>query len=781
MTSVPRLTKFRVLKSQESREGFVSPRRLDEVRADCARSTEPTGVECQAGSLVTDLSSNPCSLHRTEFLVEVPACGVKEPEVPLSLLSCREELKLVPTVHASRDLFQDFPYKGAHNDRLHLLSKRNTFDVSDLLCEVNARLGPEEGDGPPERLELNETDLLNELTLDTPVDMSNNPYTVLSDDPQECSMSRALAGRARKLVRWFKSFGLPVIQDPPDLIPCGGLKAAVRSCFPDVDPIWELSFKTVQKIERSCCKFCLPSFEEKLSAWKEARLKPQPVDGEHLATFKEALRRNVDKGWDRRRSPFIPNGNATLQSTRRDGGNWNVEEFSEDFRTELVFSSGKPRIVTLYSARNTELLLPLHHSLYSFLRRRGWLLVGDPTSEHINKLNGAELLSFDYSSATDNIKTAYVRSAIDVLIEQSDGLTDDELRALRVLGDLSIDGVRCGSGQPMGSAMSFPLLCLINKTVVDLAMNGLLTGKKISFKEWSSHRLLINGDDLVLREVRSNTNLRGAIADEGSKVGLIVNHEKTMHHDSLCEINSTLFSDGNHVRKFNASAIWMDPGVEDVLGFAAEASHNVETFRRIVRQNANILAKSENKHLSELPAHLQVCCRKDAKIRRALTSMPKNVAPSVKGVIQMAPRPDGYWLDRSEELRSMSGEVDRLREVGLKWAMARASRRRFKTTAVPNCRSYSQVLKKRQTAEQELIPACYVRTYVNKMRDALVEEYVAGSSVIEKCDPIWSENVSKITILCDNLRLFNQERAVSTSRTILRDDFASSSNFVSLN
>jgi hypothetical protein len=139
---------------------------------------------------------------------------------------------------------------------------------------------------------------------------------------------------------------------------------------------------------------------------------------------------------------------------------------------------------------------------------------------------------------------------------------------------------------------------MINKTVVDLAMNRLLEGTAISFKEWSGHRCLINGDDLLTREVRKNTNLRVYIEQEGAEVGLVVNNEKTMRSDSLCEINSTLFSDCKKVRKFNASSIWMDPGVEDVLGFAASATHDVRTFRKVVRWNSHILAKSRDKHLA---------------------------------------------------------------------------------------------------------------------------------------------------------------------------------------
>jgi len=616
------------------------------------------------------------------------------------------------------------------------------------------------------------TTLMNELADVTQPDIvDSNPYTVLEAMDDGCARCRALCGRAKTLVQWYRGFGLNQIRDPPATIKCGELRQAVRQCFPDVDPVWELSFKTISKIERSCCKLCLPRFQSRLRDWKEARIRPQPIDEEHLRRFRSALRANVEKGWDSNRRPFIPNGNATRSFKRKDGGNWNKEEFSEDFRTELVFSSGKPRVVTVYSSENTRILGPLHYSLYDHLKRRRWLLVGEPTDSHVQDLNGAELLSFDYSSATDNIKTRYVRAAIDVLKEQANELSEDEIAALDVLGGLSLDGVGCGSGQPMGSIMSFPLLCLINKTVVDLGMNRLLEEGRISFREWSRHRCLINGDDLLVREVRKTTSLRTLISEEGSQVGLVVNQEKTMSSHSLCEINSTLFDNGVKVRKFNASAVWMDPGVEDVLGFAAEATPTVQAFRKVVRQNANILAKSKDKHLAELPPHLRTVCRKDKKIRRALTSLPVSERQEENGVIKMAPVPDGYDLVPAEEHRAMAEEIERLREVGVAWAKARALRKKFRTTAIPDQRSYSAVLKRKQTADKELIPACYCRAYVNKMKDALIREEVAPFPA-EQLPP---GDGSTASIILDNLRLFKQKRAV---RPPVKEEFASNSDFI---
>jgi len=186
---------------------------------------------------------------------------------------------------------------------------------------------------------------------------------------------------------------------------------------------------------------------------------------------------------------------------------------------------------------------------------------------------------------------------------------------LRVLGEWGL-GEGYGEvtrGQPMGSIFSFPLLCLINKTVVDLALTDLLEQGRISFPEWSGHRCLVNGDDLLLREVRKDTNIRDLIAENGRHIGLVVNLEKSMVSENLAEVNSTLFDSCEKIKKQNVSALWMDPEVDDVLGLAWEASTDVRGFVKIVRANAHILSKQPDKKLYAIPAHLQTACRRDKK------------------------------------------------------------------------------------------------------------------------------------------------------------------------
>lgn len=555
----------------------------------------------------------------------------------------------------------------------------------------------------------------------------SNPWTVLEAVNMDgCTRSGLLLGRARALVRFFRSTGLEPVSELPASIECGGLRSAVRSVFRVDDPLLELSFKTIAKVESNCCKNCEPRFLRLLDEWKDARFQPVHVDSEHLQRFRSALRRNVDSGWDRWRQPFIPNGNATRAFKRREGGNWNVEDFSEYARAELVFSSGKPRVVTLYSAENSRVLGPLHYSLHTTLKRKGWLLVGDPTDQDVGRLTGGAFISVDYRSATDNIKAAYVDTALDVLIEKAHNLSTDEIRAMRVLSHLKIDGVEgvATRGQPMGSLLSFPLLCLINKTVADMALCDMLLNGEVSFAEWTRHPLLINGDDLLTREPRAGTAYRDGIVRHGEAVGLVVNLDKTMHDTEKAELNSTLFVNGKRQKKTNASALWMKPDCDDVLGFAAQATTDTKSFVRVVRGNLHILSKQQDKKLYDLPPRLQGVCRKDRKIRRAITALPVVSRPKVEGVILMAPEPDGYHLPREVEHACMVDEICRVRERALE--LASAPRERFTTSFVPGAQSFSSATRRPMRSRAKLIPACYARRYTANVWKDLVEEGLAN-------------------------------------------------------
>jgi len=495
-----------------------------------------------------------------------------------------------------------------------------------------------------------------------------NLASAVTDDESKivdsCQFASRLRGKARTCLRFLKKeLRLKRARALPSRIECGHLRPAIRSCFDQLSEVEELSVKTTQKLEKSFCRWCEnANGQAKVDKWKEERFREVEVEEDHLSQFAAQFGRNIEPGWNRGKYPYIPNGHACLGVTRREGGTWIPGEFSLDCEVQSVVSAGKPRIVTLFSERNNQILYPLHRSLYGSLKKKGWLLVGSPTHEQVSSLNGGAYISVDYSSATDMIKSAYTRAAVEVLIDKGEGLNEDEVAALRVLGSLRVDGVQVTRGQPMGSLMSFPLLCLINKTVVDLAHNDLLIEGKIGAEEWRLHRCLINGDDLLLRDL-SVPGLMPRIVAHGERVGLIVNDDKTMVHAKKGEINSTLFDDGIEQKKINCGALFMGRDVEDVIGFADRSSVTTEGFMYLVRRHKNLLARASSKIQSPLCYRRFNALVRDKEIRRALCSVPTSGAESTNP-FPVVTKPVGYDLSREEEIVLIDARVCRLREEG---------------------------------------------------------------------------------------------------------------------
>jgi hypothetical protein len=694
------------------------------------------------------------------------------PTAAWSLESHVEDIKLVHVpgrITPASSLFQNFPYKGAHDFRNRLLAKRDAVASShhdgrflDRLCYVSDCLSRLPGSSDVESV----------LDPSPPSSRfaSSNRFSVLAADPDECKRKGALRACALGLVKQIKlELGLTPLRGSqlPGTIECGQLRSVVRSLYPrDLPEIAELSIKTAQKLESNCCGVCKPRFDILLDKWKSDRFKPVADDPAHRERFRRAFAANVDQGWNKGEYPYIPNGHATLNSSRMDGGNWNSEEFSPVCRAGLVFSSGKPRVVTLYSSFNTQVLTPLHLSLYERLKRKGWLLTGPPTEDRVAGLNGnGDYYSFDYVGATDRLKSTYVRDAIEILISRADGLSTVEEQCLRVLGELRLDecpdSVAC-TGQPMGSVMSFPLLCLFNKAVVDLALVDMMDAGKITFTEFAHHRCLINGDDLLLREVRAGrSDLFGGIRTHGSAVGFLVNEEKSMRSPDRAEINSTLFVAGKLEKKSNLSAIRMKPDVGDVLGFASESASTLKGFKRLVRVNARLLARQDLKYLDQLTSQQVAVCRKNRRIRKALLSEPTDSRiVEDRNFFPVDVRPVGYDLSRSEEIAVINDRVLKVRGAAIKLA-GRVVVGSGRSATRPSGRSWRSLLREKKTrVEEDLILKCLVDYWKGKQKDARVEEDRLTSIAPEYCLPP-SDAPNLASAYVDAIRGFKARNALS--------------------
>jgi len=575
-------------------------------------------------------------------------------------------------------------------------------------------------------------------------DKGKNRFAPLSgkiageDEPPEvCARLSQNSRKVRKIVKFLQTDRcLKPVQRVPTAVPCGSLRKTVTAMFSQSDLLLSdrLSIKTAAKAESQPCPYCEDLLVgEMVENWKKARLTRQELDCLHLDRFEHAFSANVERGWNRRARwfPYVPNGAATESFSRREGGNWNPEEFSDEARVSEVFTNGRYRIVTMYSGHNVSVLTPLHNSLYASIRKKGWLLVGSPTGEKLRYLEqgckGSEWLSFDYEGATDNIKTVYVQRAVEILISKAEGLSEDEIRCLRVVGSLKLDGQEAGSGQPMGSPLSFPLLCLVNKTVVDLALTDLLREGKIQFKEWTGHRLLINGDDLVTKDTSSG-GLAEAVFANGRQVGLRSNWEKTMSSPTIAEVNSTVFVDCVAQKKTNVSALWMSAEVTDVVGYAYESSKTKKGFLQLVSENVSRLARQKIKTCASLPHHLIESMLSVRKIARALTQRPLSEAPKDTNLIPVVTMPDGYDLSREEEVASIRDRVTAIRS-GTLWrdlaAEKKKNARLRKKIGVSECerparKGLYRLLKKKKPREDPVVLECCASSWEKKRKTELV-------------------------------------------------------------
>jgi hypothetical protein len=356
-------------------------------------------------------------------------------------------------------------------------------------------------------------------------------------------------------------------------------------------------------------------------------------------------------------------------------------------------------------------------------------------------LNGAgAYVSVDYRSATDNIIQEYVDAAVQVLLEKSVGLTVEEVECLRVLSSIKFDDPAYADrhhtrGQPMGSLISFPLLCLINKTVVDLAAQDMLACGELTISEFRRHRCLINGDDLLFREPHAGSgSLLAGIIRHGRRVGLVVNDEKTMVDEEYAEINSTLFHLAKQQKKTNCAALFMGRDESDVLGFAASACRSREGFRMCVSRALRQLAGQPAKLYGPLPSHFfKVLCRGDRDMKAAIRSVPISERPKAANLFPVCPLPDGYDLTWEEEIETIDREVVRLREGGgWRAILDRPSFAWPQTAECPDL-SVSRALRKRNQRLGEVTLTILSRRWEEKVRS----NALASDHSLPAATPLW--------------------------------------------
>nr|UJQ92022.1 MAG: putative RNA-dependent RNA polymerase [Botoulivirus sp.] len=356
----------------------------------------------------------------------------------------------------------------------------------------------------------------------------------LSSSWKEC-VARILSGIRRERTRWTVS-------------------SALKSCS--------------RLFDRRCETCDSVSARDAIEAWSQgvadrSAMPSVPWSDDLLRDLKLRLRPLVD-GWGTRLESvrkesgvglgsdvYFPDQQGCLEASRRRGGTLSVpidvarRSDPARVRVGVAKTKGKLRVVTMQSARVKRVLTPVHTALYDHISSFGWCVRGEVTKEDFlavssDRRGGESIISGDYSSATDKIRLEAVEAMVQVLQESPD-LTREEREVLGqsfaglkyqigVCGGSPLEGIH--RGQMMGSLVSFPLLCLLNKVCFDL------TTDLVSGVPGTSRVGRFNGDDCLFAGDRRVYEVWQQVT---AAFGFVVNVTKTGFSQRYGELNSRCF------------------------------------------------------------------------------------------------------------------------------------------------------------------------------------------------------------------------------------------------
>jgi hypothetical protein len=256
-------------------------------------------------------------------------------------------------------------------------------------------------------------------------------------------------------------------------------------------------------------------------------------------------------------------------------------------RLGVAKTKGKHRVVTMQSAQVKKVLRPLHNALYSHITSYGWCVRGDVTKEDFVAVreglkDDEQIISGDYSNATNEIYLPVVQSLVEVIAEDPD-LTDVEREVL--LGsfeDIEFKSSVCKvaehypirRGSMMGNLLSFPLLCLLNRACFDVVVDTLCPSERVERKG------RFNGDDCMFR---GNQEFYDTWVYVTGLFGLVVNKEKTGRSRSWGCLNSTWYhyGRGSFVARPVLSFLRLDPTKPGPI--LRQVLSGISSFRRSVQ------------------------------------------------------------------------------------------------------------------------------------------------------------------------------------------------------
>jgi hypothetical protein len=371
-----------------------------------------------------------------------------------------------------------------------------------------------------------------------------------------------------------------------------------------------LALKSTKRIFDAPCKECDRGLASKAkSEWKRHVARDVPLtnlpSAGDLEELRKAVRENLS-GWGRRlevarkageREPvlgeYIPDQQGCYELTTRDGGTLAVgpADYSGDWsavRLGCAKTKGKFRTVTMQSAEVKRVLTPVHNALYDHITSFGWCVRGDVTKRDfeviVDDLREGELyISGDYSAATDNIYLPVVRVIVDEISRCPELSEMERSVLLGSFDDLRYKNGSCGieehypikRGSMMGNLVSFPLLCLLNKSCFDIACDIRNEGDRTRKGRFNGDDCAFCGDADFYQVWRSVT----------SRYGLIVNEEKTDRSRRWIDLNSQSYDARGHRMVAKATLGFLRPNRSEPGDMLAEVVRGLVGFsqRNVLR------------------------------------------------------------------------------------------------------------------------------------------------------------------------------------------------------
>nr|WAK77884.1 MAG: RNA-dependent RNA polymerase [Botourmiaviridae sp.] len=311
---------------------------------------------------------------------------------------------------------------------------------------------------------------------------------------------------------------------------------------------------------------CYPCDKENAKSAKEAWARralfsPQVTDPEVIEDIKSRARWYMGNRWWREESvkkrAYVPDQQGCAEFERGCGGTLAVRRWCDDVkdhgfcdlvpregdhtycRIGTAKKKGKVRVVTMQSARAKRILRPVHEAAYDHLCRQPWLVRGDVTAEQMmsireDSLEGETFNSGDFEASTDNLNKDAVLAVVEVLAEAL-----PERRKKVLLDTFQSTWVEWKGekrevvrGSMMGNLLSFVVLCLLNKIVLDQARQEVENCGPLY------RRSLVNGDDLFFS---GSDELFAAWLRCTKRVGFVINLKKTLRSSRFGDLNSTTF------------------------------------------------------------------------------------------------------------------------------------------------------------------------------------------------------------------------------------------------